>query len=59
MLVSVSAIVDVLNGVEANLKEVLHDSVIGIETFRHENRQHLESSLRSVQDAITSLLNAK
>ncbi len=56
MEVTIKAIKEVLDGVEDNLEEALHESAAGMGTYRLDNKPHVRAALENVQDAIIELL---
>ena len=56
MEVNILAVRQVLDGVETNLKQALHDNLTGITTFLLDNNHHLEKAIRSIQEANIELL---
>ena len=56
---NIYAIREVLDGVEDSLKKALQDNVSGNESYYLNNHPLLEHALRSVQDAITNLIQVK
>ena len=56
MEVTVRAIIEVLDGVEENLKAALHESLVSLDSHRLDNTPHIEAALGKTQEAITELL---
>ena len=56
MEVTITAVKEVLDGVEDNLERALHESVAGMSPHKLDNRPHIRTALENVQAAIIHLL---
>lgn len=59
METNIYALREVIDGVEKTLKEALREYVVGSSSHRLDNKVHIESALKSVQEASVALLKVR